>query len=133
MKSKQLTEEVSITGYVRATDWDWQDDVSGISIETYDDEEYAIDPNGLDEYLFREVDREVELTGILEQNEDATKHISVTSYKPLSESDVREEEDFELEEDYDLEQEFDFKKDCEPELDQEDFPIWMTERWGAEQ
>ncbi len=89
MKSKQLTEDVSITGYVRATEWDWQDDVSGISIEAHDDEEYVIDPNGLKEFLFREVDREVELTCIVEQNEDGAKHINVTSYKPLSESDVR--------------------------------------------
>jgi hypothetical protein len=133
MNSKQLTEEVSITGYVRATEWDWQDDVIGISIEAHDDEEVVIDPNGLEEFLFHEVDREVEVTGIVEQDEDGTKHITVTSYKPLSESDVQEEDDFEFEEDYDLEQDLDFEEDCEPELDQEAFPIWMTERWGVEQ
>jgi hypothetical protein len=133
MKSKQLTEDVSITGYVRATEWDWQDDISGISLEAHDDEEYVIDPNGLEEFLFREVDREVELTGIVEQDEDGTKHINVTSYKPLSESGGREEEDFEFEEDCDLEPELDFKEGHERELDQEAFPIWMTEQWEAEQ
>ena len=80
MKSKQLIEEVIITGYVRATDWDWEDDVSGISLETYDDEEYVIDSNELEECLFLEVDREVELTGIVEQDQDGAKHITVISY-----------------------------------------------------
>jgi hypothetical protein len=118
-----LTEETIITGYVRATDWDWQDDVSGISIETHDDEEYVIDPNELEESLFLEVDREVELTGIIEQNQDGTKHISVISYKSLSDppdwedENIEYEEDYEFEKDYDYEEDDDFEETGDSELD----------------
>ncbi len=115
MKSKQLTEETIITGYVRATDWDWQDDVSGISIETHDDEEYMIDPNELEESLFLEVDREVELTGIIEQNQDGTKHISVISYKSLSNPPDWEDENDGSEEDYEFEEDYDYEEDDDEE------------------
>jgi hypothetical protein len=127
MKRKRLIEEVTITGYVRAADWDWQDDISGISIETHDDEEYVIDPNGLDDLLFYEVDREVELTGTVEQDDDGTKCITVTSYKSLSEPDMEEEEDYGFEENYDFEEDYGFEEDSDPEFDQESFPIHMPE------
>jgi hypothetical protein len=123
MKSKGLTEETIITGYVRATDWDWEEDVSGISIETYDDEEYVIDPNGLEECLFLEVDREVELTGIIEQDHDGTKRITVISYKSLSDLSDWEDDDSEFEDeyefngDYDYEEDDDFDENGDSELD----------------
>ena len=112
-----MTEEVIITGYVRATDWDWQDDVSGISLETQDDEEYVIDPNELEESLFLEVDCEVELTGIVEQDHDGIKRISVISYKSLSDpldwedEDYEYEDEYEFEDDYDCEEGDDFEED----------------------
>lgn len=139
-----MTEEVIITGYVRATDWDWQDDVSGISIETHDDVEYVIDPNGLEECLFLEVDREVELTGTIEEDDDGTKRIIVTSYKPFSDPDFQEEEDYELEDDYDYEdydykedndseEEDDFEENGDPEFEQEVLMISVTDPWGDEE
>jgi hypothetical protein len=117
MKSKQFTEEAIITGYVRATDWDWQDDVSGISIETHDDEDYVIDANGLEECLFLEVDREVELTGTIEEDDDGTKRITVISYKSLSDPPDWEDEDCEYEEDYDSDEDDDFEEEGDPEFD----------------
>jgi hypothetical protein len=139
MKGKQLTEEVIITGYVRATDWDWQDDISGISIETHDGEEYVIDPNELEESLFSELDCEVELTGTIEEDEDGTKHIIVTSFKPFSDPDFQEEEDFEFEEDYDYdedddcEEEDDFEENGDPEFEQEVLMLSLTDPWGDEE
>jgi len=145
MRRKQQTEEVIITGYVRATDWDWQDDVSGISIETHDDEEYVIDPNELEESLFLEVDREVELTGTIEEDDDGTKHIIVTSYKPFSDSDLQEGEDYEADEDYEFDQDYDYQEDDDydeegdyeedgdPEFEQEALMISMTDRWEDEE
>jgi hypothetical protein len=138
MNSKQLTEEMIITGYVRATDWDWQDDVSGISIETHDGEEYVIDANGLEENLLAEVDREVELTGTIEDDDDGTKHIIVTSYKPFCDPDFQEEEDFEFEEDYDYDEdddceEDDFEDNRVPDFEQEVLMISMTEPWRDEE
>jgi hypothetical protein len=145
MRRKQQTEEVIITGFVRATDWDWQDDVSGISIETHDDEEYVIDPNELEESLFLEVDREVELTGTIEEDDDGTKHIIVTSYRPFIDDDLQEEEDYEVDqdyefgedydydEDYDCEEENDFETNGDSEFEQEALMISMTDRWGDEE
>jgi hypothetical protein len=113
MRRKQQTEEV--TGYVRATDWDWQDDMSGISLETHDDEEYVIDPNGLEEALFCEVDREVELTGSIEEDDDGTKLITVISYKSLSDPDFQENEDVEYDEDYDYDEDDDIEENGDSE------------------
>ncbi len=117
MKTKQLREEVIITGYVRATDWDWEDDVSGISLETPDDEEYVIDPNELEDGLFLEVDREVELTGIVEQDHDGTKHITVISYKSLSDPSDWEDEDYDYDENYEYEENYDYEEDDDYEED----------------
>jgi len=127
MRRRQQIEEVTVTGYVRATDWDWQDDVSGISIETHDDEEYAVDPNGLEEFLFGEVDREVELTGAIEEDGDGTKCITVTSYEPLSDPDIVEDEVFDFAEDYAFEQDCELE-DYDLEFDQEAFPMHVSGR-----
>ena len=91
MKKKELPEEVTITGYVTPTDWDWDDAVSGVSIETPDDE-YMVDPNRLGEELFSELDSEVEVTGFVKEDRDGTKRITITSYEVLSEADDSETE-----------------------------------------
>lgn len=93
MKKEDSSEEITITGYVTPTDWDWDDAVSGVSIETHDDE-YMVDPNRLGEELFSELDSEVEVTGFLEKGRDGTKRITVTSYDVLTEAGDREEDNY---------------------------------------
>ena len=127
MRRRQQIEEVTVTGYVRATDWDWQDHVSGISIEAHDDEEYAVDPNGLEEFLFGEVDREVELTGAIEEDGDGTKRITAISYESLSDPDIVEDEVYDSAEDYAFEQDYELE-DYDLEFDQEALPMHVSGR-----
>jgi len=98
MKKKEPSEEITITGYVTAADWDWNDVVSAVKVET-DDGDYVVAPNRLGEELFAEVDNEVEVTGILREDRDGTKRISVTSYEVLIESDYGEDDDYEYDDD----------------------------------
>jgi hypothetical protein len=91
MKEENLREEVAITGYVIATDWGWDAEVSGIKIETHDDE-YVVEPNGLGEELFNEIDSEVEVTGIVMEEMDGTKQITVTNYEVLRQARDKEDE-----------------------------------------
>jgi hypothetical protein len=93
MKREDSSEEITITGYVTPTDWDWDDDVSAVSIETHDDM-YAIEPNRLGEELFSELESEVEVKGFLEKDRDGTERINVTSYEVLTRAGDREEQNY---------------------------------------
>lgn len=98
MAEKKPPEEITITGYVMATDWDWNDVVTAVSIETYDGD-YVVEPNSLGEELFGEVDNEVEVTGIVREDRYGTKRIAVTGYEVLSEADDEEDEDYGFDDD----------------------------------
>ncbi|MGD9320685.1 MAG: hypothetical protein PVH99_11995 [Desulfobacteraceae bacterium] len=93
MKREDSPEEITITGYVTPTEWDWNDDVSAVSVETHDDM-YAVQPNSLGEELFSELDSEVEVTGFLEKDRDGARRITVTSYEVLTEAGDREEDNY---------------------------------------
>jgi hypothetical protein len=91
MKKKRPPMEFTVAGYVRATDWDLNDMVNEISIET-GDEDYVVAQNDLAEELFKLLDREVEVTGIVKENREGIKWITPTSYEVLSETDDEEDE-----------------------------------------
>lgn len=90
MTQKKPPEEITITGYVTATDWDWNDVVTAVSIETYDGD-YVVDLNRLGEELLDEVDNEVEVCGIITEDRYGTKKIIVTGFEVLSEADDEED------------------------------------------
>lgn len=58
-----------------------------------------MEDNDLGKELFDQLDNEVEVTGILREDRDGTKRISVTSYTVLIESDYEEDEDYEYDDD----------------------------------
>jgi hypothetical protein len=93
MKREDSSEEITVTGYVIPTDWDWNDVVSAVSVETHD-EMYTVEPDSLGEELFNELDSEVEVTGFVREDRDGTKRITVTSYEVLTEAGAREEENY---------------------------------------
>jgi hypothetical protein len=78
---------------VTPTDWDWNDAVSAVSIETHD-EMYMVEPDSLGEELFNELDSEVEVTGFVKEDRDGTKGIMVTNYEVLAEAGNRQEVDY---------------------------------------
>jgi len=77
--------EVTISGYVIATDWGPDDDVTAVRIETENDE-YDVVGDGIGEELYDLLDCEVEVTGVIEEEKDGTKSIAVTSYEIISEN-----------------------------------------------
>lgn len=58
-----------------------------------------MEDNDLGKELFDQLDNEVEVTGILREDRDGTKRISVTTYTVLIESDYEEDEDYEYDDD----------------------------------
>jgi len=77
-------DEATITGYVSATDWGPDDDVTAVRIETENDEYDVIDDD-IGEELYNLLDCEVEVTGVIQEEKDGTKSIAVTSYEVISE------------------------------------------------
>ena len=93
MKQKRVSEEITITGYVRAVDWEYNGNVSVVSIEA-DDEQYVIENNDLGGELFDHLDRIVEVTGTVEDGREGIKRITVISYEALSEADYTDDDDY---------------------------------------
>ena len=85
MRKKKGSKERTIIGYVTATDWDLDDVVSEVSIET-DSDDYVVEDSGLGKELFDLLGEEVEVAGTVTEDGDGIKYIRVISYK-LIESD----------------------------------------------
>jgi hypothetical protein len=79
MKKSDRDREVTISGYLRATEWDDEDNVVGMEIKT-DGEGYVVEADSFWDDLMGMLDEEVEVTGVVEEEVDGTKRISVTNY-----------------------------------------------------
>ena len=93
MKKSNPEREITLTGFISVEEWDSEDNVTAIGIST-DDDDYLIDDNKAGEELFDFLDEDVEVTGIVREDKDGTKHITVTSYEVLDIDDFDEEDDF---------------------------------------
>jgi len=78
--------EKTVSGYIKASEWDWHGDLTSVILES-DDEEYGIEDNDLGNELFDYLEREVEITGIIKRQVDGTKTILVTEYVVLDEDE----------------------------------------------
>jgi hypothetical protein len=117
MVTENVKKEVTITGFVAATEWDDNDNAIAIEIFT-DDDNYRVDNNKQGEELFDFLDEEVEVTGFTREDRDGGKWISVTSYEVLDEEDDEEYDDYEEYGEYDEYDEDD--EDDENDLEAED-------------
>jgi len=100
--------EITISGVVMATEWDDDDEITGLEIST-DDDSYYVENNAIWHELVELWDTQVEVTGIVTEEKDGTKGILITSYEPLEDvnydddeidyDDVYDEWSFETEED----------------------------------
>ena len=89
---------------------DEEDRVIGVCILAEDDE-YEVEMSGLGEDLLEFLDEEVEVTGIIEEERDGTKWISVSAYDVL-EDNAYEDSEEEYGNDLDLEDlDFDYFED----------------------
>lgn len=111
MKKNKSEKEETLVGFILPSEWDNNDNVTGISIST-DDDEYTVENNKLSEELFDFLDEDVRVTGMVSEERDGTKHITITEYDILELTD--EEEDLEYGEEED-----EYRYD-EDDLDEED-------------
>jgi len=100
----------TIVGIVAVSETDEEDRVIGVCILAEDDE-YEVEMSGLGEDLLEFLDEEVEVTGIIEEERDGTKRITVSGYEAL-EDDSDEDSDEDYGNDLDLEDlDFDYFED----------------------
>ena len=87
MKRKMKSAEETLRGYVVATEWDKNDNVIEVSIQT-DDNDYRVDDsNTLGRELFDFLDQEIEVTGMVKQDRHGSNIITVTNFEQLEEDD----------------------------------------------
>ena len=90
MVFKIKTKEENIRGYVVPVDWDNDDKVIEVSIQT-DNDDFEVDRNGLGRELLDFLDKEVEVTGIVHEDRYGMKRVTVSDYEVLSEADDEDE------------------------------------------
>lgn len=91
---------ITIKGIITASDWDKNDEILGIKIQSPDEEEYHIaDPDMIDE-LIDALRSEVEITGSVSFNAAGEKVIHIETYELMSEIYGNEHEWREDEEEY---------------------------------
>jgi lysyl-tRNA synthetase class II len=106
---KEKTKEQTITGNVIPAEWDDDDNVIQVAIQTEDYDEYLVEHNGKGKELLAFIDYNVEATGTVRQRKDGELTISVKRYESLGEY---EEEAYVEDEDY----EHGYREDEEDQL-----------------
>ena len=97
MQKNNQDKEMTLCGYVAASEWDAGDNVVAINILT-DVGEYDVELNELAVELYDFLDEDIEVTGILKKGRNGTKLLKVTNYKPLGNRGYDPEDDECLEE-----------------------------------
>jgi hypothetical protein len=85
MKGKKKAHS-TITGIIIPAEWGENDEVTAVSIQTTDDEEYLVDPNKKGKELLDFIDWQVEATGIVKE-EDGNAIFKVSSYSLMDEDE----------------------------------------------
>lgn len=94
---KEKAKEQTITGIVIPAEWDDDDNVIRVAIQSEDYEEYLVEHHGKGKELLAFIDYEVEATGTVRERRDGEMTINVKRYESLGE--YEEDEDFEDEHD----------------------------------
>jgi hypothetical protein len=103
-KEKQRSSrEVTITGFVRDDDWDFEGNAIAVSIEA-DEEEYTVDLDGMGEELLDYVGEEVEVKCTIAQDKDGTLHIHVLDFDVISEKEDDDEGSYDYEDDDEIDE-----------------------------
>ncbi|NIN00697.1 MAG: hypothetical protein GTO24_22220 [candidate division Zixibacteria bacterium] len=72
---------VTITGTVYEDEWDDQERPTAVVIETADGEEYRVSAEGKGKELLKLGDKNVKATGVVGEDEEGWKAITVTTYE----------------------------------------------------
>lgn len=89
-KNKKAGKEMTVVGFVREIEDD--DDVLGLEIST-DEDDYVVELNKEGKKLFDLVDRDIEATGIVTEDEDGLARITISSFEVLETEDDYDDED----------------------------------------
>ena len=89
MKKRKKTYNASIAGYIIASDWDENDNIVEISLQAEIDD-YFIVQNRFGKELIEQVDKKVEIRGVVTEDRDGTKWLKVSKYEILSDYDEEE-------------------------------------------
>jgi len=80
---KGKNREKTITGIVIPAEWDDDDNVTGVAIETEGGEQYQIEPDEKGDELLALSGYEIEATGSVRERKDGAMIISVKEYESL--------------------------------------------------
>jgi len=83
MVKKGKDVEATISGIITPVEWDDYDDVTGVAIQTSDEEEYLVDKNKKGEELLELIEQEVEVSGLVKKDEDDNFIIKIHEYSVL--------------------------------------------------
>lgn len=97
---KEKTKEETITGIVIPAEWDDDDNIIQVAIQTEDYDEYLVEHNEKGKELLSFIDYEVEAVGHVRKRKDGEMTITVKRYESLGE--YEEEEDVEDEDNENL-------------------------------
>jgi hypothetical protein len=86
--------QASIRGLVAPAEWDEEDNLVSVVIESDDEERYHVDPKGKGEQLLDLVDWYVEVTGTV-RHDDGTSTLTVQRVRELQGPGDEEEPDYE--------------------------------------
>jgi hypothetical protein len=73
-------EKVTLTGTVYEDEWDDNDNPTAVVIETDDGEEYKVSSEGKGKDLLKLGDKDVKVTGVVAEDSEGYKTITVTAY-----------------------------------------------------
>ncbi len=97
-KAKKSGKEVTIFGILEEIEND--DDSIGLILAT-DEEDYIVELDKKGKELLDEIDKDVEVTGIVTKNEDGVKHITISSFEVFEPDDDFDDDDFDYPDDDD--------------------------------
>jgi hypothetical protein len=112
-KTREET-QITTTGVLVPTDWDSEGSISAIAISTPREEEYFINNDEIGEELLDLYGAEVLVTGIVTEDSEGNKTLTVKKYELLGEDD-EDEEEYTEDDDY---EELDEYEDDEEEWDE---------------
>ena len=83
MKRGKKSKELTVSGLILPVEWDENDKIIGVVIETADEESYIVEGDKKGQELLKLIHQEVEATGRVKEGEYGNLHIKLTSYTPL--------------------------------------------------
>jgi len=105
----------TVSGTVVAEDWDQNDNIVEVAIETSDGEEYLVEHNGRANELLGLIDQSIVAKGVVGERLDGLMTIKVKRFESLGQSDDDVEDD-----DLDDDDELDYDDDLDDDYDDDE-------------